>query len=258
MTVPRVYLESAPPGKKIFLEDAAARRLLRVLRVTKGSEIVLFGWGPEEAIAQVSETGRDFIIATIVEVRKRQRPAPEITLIASLLKHQQMDAVIENSAMMGVSRFVPVVTERTISRVEPDKIGRKVERWNDIARNASALACITPPMKVEPPVSLMEGFLRARGPSILLYESAERLLSDFLSQNPPGEEITLLMGPEGGWSESEVENLREHGAIPALLGPYILRPSVAAVVAITLIHAAKRADAPSNDERAQTIARIAQ
>lgn len=240
MTVPRVFLDKPPGQDSIVLEGPTAHRLLRVLRVYPDKEIILFGWGPEEAVAVVTETGPDYLIAKIKGLRKRENKGKTITVLAGILKHQQMDALIENAAMVGVTRLVPIITQRTVARIDADKVARKVVRWNEIARNASALACMTPPMTVNAPLAFEDAIARASGTTLLLYESGDQLLARWLANNRIGNEVTLIIGPEGGWTDAEIEEASRYGVVPVLLGPWVLRPSVAVVVATTLVHYATR------------------
>jgi 16S rRNA (uracil1498-N3)-methyltransferase len=236
MTMPRVFLEKAPSGSAVVVQGEAARRLLRVLRLKKGDEFVLFGWGAVEARARVSATAENLVEATVEQILRRDPPKPEITIIGAIAKHRQMEAVIENAAMMGVRRLVPVMTDRSVARLNAKDSERKAARWNEIARNASALACVTPPMEVVPPAPLVDAVARARGTILLLYESGSILLSHWLAEEPQADKVTLLLGPEGGWTEAEANDLEARGAVPLLLGPWIMRPSVALVVAAALIY----------------------
>ncbi|MHA2621357.1 MAG: RsmE family RNA methyltransferase [bacterium JZ-2024 1] len=248
MTIPRIYLEKPPETDQVILEADAARRLLRVLRVTPGDHIILFGWGPEEAVARVTDKGSDFVIAKIEQIRERHLNSVTIHLFASLVKHQQMDRLVEAAGMVGVARFVPLISERTVVRIDPDRARRKVARWNEIARHASALACITPPMQVSSPLPLSEAVVNAPQPVLLLYESADIFLFDWLDTHTTVEEVSLIMGPEGGWTDSEVEYVTAIGGVPVLLGPWILRPSVAVAVAVATLHCASRRATTSRED----------
>jgi 16S rRNA (uracil1498-N3)-methyltransferase len=148
-----------------------------------------------------------------------------------------MDLIVEKSTELGISRIIPLVCERTVLKLEGDKLSRRRERWLRIAREASK-QCRRPDV---PEVDLPGGWDQAlrdldRATALIPWEEENVLtLKSFLRENKPREQVYVFIGPEGGFTPREVERARSHGVRPVTLGPRILRTETAGLAVVAMI-----------------------
>ncbi len=224
--VPRVYLSSSEfIDGTVHPNREAAHHLFRVLRLRPGNR-----W------AALDGQSRSWLCEVITESESRKleewpavAPLPvQVEIGLALCKGQRFEDALEKLAELGVIRVIPLETERT-ERGSPSPA--KLLRWDQIAKSASALANRLVPLQVATPRTL-NNFLPETNRSNLVYchhdGSSPQELFRYPRQN-----FTLLIGPEGGFSPSELEKLQGRGKRISL-GPLTLRVETAAVVASTL------------------------
>jgi 16S rRNA (uracil1498-N3)-methyltransferase len=216
----------------VTLGDSDAHHAVNVLRVQPGDRISVADGSGRVFDAVVTVVG-ERVEAAVRCVRDRPPSLPLLTLVQGVGKADKMDAVVQKSVEVGVRRIVPVMCERTVVRWGAGKREKAVRRWNEIAR-AAAKQCRSPwPTPVDEIVETL-GAVHLVEPAIALDVDARTRLRDALPANPP-DELTLVIGPEGGLSESEMGALLSAGAAAATLGPRILRTETAGPVAAALI-----------------------
>lgn len=144
-----------------------------------------------------------------------QFPGPRLTLVQGLPKGDKMDLIVEKSTELGISRIIPLVCERTVLKLEGDKLSRRRERWLRIAREASK-QCRRPDV---PEVDLPGGWDQAlrdldRATALIPWEEENVLtLKSFLRENKPREQVYVFIGPEGG-----LPPVRWSGPVPTVSG----------------------------------------
>jgi 16S rRNA (uracil1498-N3)-methyltransferase len=232
---PRFYVPQACETQStVELPQDEAAHLTRVLRLDAGDEIRVFNGRGDEWAATVRDAGRH---AVRVSLDERVTPAREmrvrITLAAAVLKGDKMNDVVRDAVMLGVAAIQPVVTQRSETSVAALSRGRRVERWQRIVV-ASAKQCgraVVPPVNEAAP---FEDVLSSANVIMLtepaLVERAQRLV-----QVPTVPAATLLVGPEGGWTQGEVQRAVESGATLLTLGSHTLRADAAPLVALTAL-----------------------
>jgi len=209
-----------------------ANHLQRVLRARVGQEfdIVTGSAVRRGQIVSLADGRVDFNLSEEVPTVS----VPNLTLVMAIFKFDRMEWAIEKCTELGVNKIVPVIARRTEVHLASAAI-KRVERWERIAAQATeqsrraAVPKIDAPMKIADAATL-SGALRA-----LLSESdPEVQLRDVLVQNSSSNETILAVGPEGGWTDDEVNLFRRNGWICASLGPTILRAETAAIAATAL------------------------
>ncbi|HEY8463086.1 MAG TPA: 16S rRNA (uracil(1498)-N(3))-methyltransferase [Bacillota bacterium] len=226
-------------GNEVILEGADHRHLVKVLRKTVGAEIqVLTGKG-EEFKARIIAIGPDRTVAELDEsIRRQTEPRLKIRLVQSLPKAAKFEWIIQKNTELGVSSFQPVLSERSLIRLERDTKVKKQERWQKIIKEAAQQSGrqIIPDLQ---PVLEWEEFIAAFPAGLVLIpweaETGQSLKTVLKSFEILPEEITVIIGPEGGFAQNEVEQVRQLGAIPVSLGPRILRTETAGLVAATAL-----------------------
>ncbi len=155
---------------------------------------------------------------------------PNLTLVLSIFKFDRMEWAIEKCTELGVVRIIPLIARRTEARLAA-AAAKRVERWQRIAREASEQSRRPRPPEISQPLPLREAVALPGRTRVLLAESeADASLADVLSSDLGGA-IVLAIGPEGGWTDSELAAFRDAGWRFASLGPTILRAETAAIAA---------------------------
>ena len=159
--------------------------------------------------------------------------ALHLTLLLSIFKFDRMEWAIEKCVELGATRIVPVIAHRTGTHLA-NAAQKRVERWQRITLQASEQSRRASPAEISQPVKLKDAVTVAGKTRIVLAESEEHVtLKDALQTQAAGE-IVLAFGPEGGWTESELQLFRGAGWTTASLGSTILRAETAAIAATAI------------------------
>ena len=227
-------------AQAVHLTATQQHYLQRVLRLSAGDRLVVMDGQGHSWWAVLSEqpdqlTGLTAIAAT----DHPAAPLPAITLVAALPKGNAFDEVVRQVTELGVQQIVPVISDRTLLQPSP----KKVDRWRRIATEAAEQSERLTIPDIADPVALTQFWSTPddliSAPTQTSYictarRSAPHLLRALSSSDPPGDAITLLVGPEGGWTEREVEQAIARGSQPVSLGHLVLRAVTAAVAAVAI------------------------
>lgn len=222
-------------GAELALDQGQSRYLAAVMRQAVGDELLLFNGRQGEWRAKVSAVGKRAVAVRAETLERPQATGPDLDLIVALVKRGRLETIVEKAAELGARRVRLAVTERT------NADHARVERLSAIATEAAEqtgrldVPEIVAPLKLEKLVEDWDGARR------LLFcdeaGDAPPLLDALRGQEPPL--WAVLIGPEGGFSPRERQMLRAlPQAVPASLGPRILRADTAAISALTLWQAA--------------------
>ncbi len=207
-------------GDRAAVRGADAEHLARSLRVRVGEEIQLVDPTGFLLTVKVETVGRGVVEGRVLAaVEHRPEPARNVVVAVAHLPAATLDLVLSRCTEVGASGFVIVEAERSDAR------GARVERWGAIVREAAMLAGRLRVPTVEGPSSLEDVLGTGRG-CVMLARDAARALVDL----PRDQDVTLLIGPEGGWTERELAMAPLH----ATLGPRNLRADTAAIVATAI------------------------
>lgn len=224
-------------GRPVTLEGDSARRVARVLRLRPGERLALFDGSGVEAVAELTRVGASRVEATVLSVEPGlPEPPVRITLCQSVVKGERFEWALEKGTEIGVARFVPLVTRRNV--VRPGS-GTKLERWRRIVIEAVEQCGRSVLPDVAPSAALDDVLASLDGPAIVPYERERQTTIAAALQamgRPPA--LSILVGPEGGFTPEEMERAMSRGARPVSLGPRILRSETAGIVAATLALAA--------------------
>lgn len=161
----------------------------------------------------------------------------QLTLAQALAKGEKFDLIIQKATELGASRIVPLVTRHAEIKLDDQLITRRLERWRRISLEAVKQCGRRRLVEIAMPLTLQQFFEDAtHDPMFLLFnERGGVAITEALEGVPNSLSIVALVGPEGGWSDAEIDLAHRHDARPVSLGPRVLRTETAAVVAITLI-----------------------
>jgi 16S rRNA (uracil1498-N3)-methyltransferase len=220
-------------GDRAALVGEHADHLVRVLRARIGEDFDIAA-GESVRRGRITSVKEDRVEFELGEEISAARMI-EITLVLAIFKFDRMEWAIEKCTELGVSRIVPVISRRTDSHLAVAS-AKRVERWQRIARQASEQSRRTTPPEILPPIRFADALTGAAALRIVLAESEERtLLRDVLKSNASAAAIILAVGPEGGWTEDELQSFRQAGWISASLGNTILRAETAAIAATAVV-----------------------
>ena len=232
------------PGNRIhddevMFDKEQAHQMRNVLRLRPGRRIVALDNTGIEYDVELTIVEKDKATGTIKARRQAAgEPATQITLFQAMLSREKFELVLQKCTEIGAVRIVPVVTERTVVRSTAIK-EKKLIRWRSIVTEAAEQSRRGRIPELDKPVSIRQaaGELGAFDLSLIAYEDeCKRSLRETLAHGTrPPTNIALLVGPEGGFAESEVNLAGEHGAVSLGLGRRILRTETAAIVATALI-----------------------
>lgn len=228
------YEEHQRDGETIILSGEDARHLLKVLRITIGEKIELCG---SEGIcheAAVTALQKDAVSCALTRQLTDTEPQTKVDLAFGLLKGEKTDFVLQKATEVGIHRFLPFISERTVVR-EQDA---KTERRQKIVRSAAAQSHRSRIPQVLDPCHFLDlhGLFAGYDNVLLFWEAhAGQSLVEALGPAVRSTHILLITGPEGGFSVQEAESAKAAGAKIVTLGPRILRAETAAVAAAALV-----------------------
>ena len=226
----RRFIADQVAGDRAALVGEHAEHLVRVLRAQVGQEFDI-ATGREVRRGRVTRVADDRVEFELGEAIAAAG-VPDITLVLSIFKFDRMEWAIEKCTELGISKIIPVIAQRTEKHLAAAAV-KRVDRWRRIARQASEQSRRTAPPEIAPPVKLKDVLELQGGTRIVLAETEDQtMLKDAISG--PGE-IILAFGPEGGWTEGELQLFHEAGWVKASLGKTILRAETAAIAATAIV-----------------------
>ena len=228
----RRWIADEVSDNRAALTGSHADHLIRVLRARVGQECdIATGTVVRRGrILSISDSRVDFELGEEVTA-----PAhANITVLLAVFKFDRMEWAIEKCTELGIGQIVPVIARRTDAHLASASV-KRVERWRRIARQAAEQSRRTAPTEIADPIKVPEAAsLRAALCIVLAESERQATLREVLSTNGDADEILLAIGPEGGWTEEELELFHKKGWVSASLGHTILRAETAAIAAVAI------------------------
>ena len=235
MRLTRVYVdEPLAAGRSCVIGGSAANHIARVLRLREDDALTLFDGRGGEYGARVAAFRKDAVQVEVQEHREIEREsALDLTLAQGISRGERMDWVMQKATELGVRRIVPVLTERSVVKLDDRQSEKKLQHWRGIVVAACEQCGRNRVPEVTAPQSFY-GAIRDADPA-----SARLLLSPQASLRardlPRPSHVVLLIGPEGGLADNEQEAAIKAGFKPVQLGPRILRTETAALAALAAL-----------------------
>jgi 16S rRNA (uracil1498-N3)-methyltransferase len=222
----------------IRVEGNEVRHIRRVLRLKAGDEIIIFNGLGKEYEGMIVEEAPSSVVIKIQNVFSPQRDSSlEVTLAQSLLKGEKMDYLIQKATELGVKEIIPFFSSRSVPLLEKSGKLRRHHRWGRIAIEASKQCGRGVIPKIEPLQDYFE-MLQIASPDffrIILWEREGIKLKEVLERSKEKTKIFSIIGPEGGFSQEEVEEAKRAGFIPVILGKRILRAETASLCLLSIL-----------------------
>ena len=225
---------------KVSIEGPEMRHIKNVLRLKSGDTIRLFDGQGSEYEAAIQRVLSNRIEIDITQQFPASKESPvQITVAQALLKEKKMDRLLRHLCEIGITHWMPFISQRSVPRPGANRLPARVKRWEKILKE-SCKQCQRARL---PEIIKMMSFeeVLQYAPScdltIIFYEKESATLHSrmpTIQQSEP-KKILLILGPEGGFSDQEIEEARAAGFVVAGLGPRILRAETATIAACTLI-----------------------
>ncbi len=234
--MPRFFVDSVE-GDFVEITGEDARHIALSLRMKNGERLVLCDGKGREADAVIREAYPESVVLDIEERRNSiAEPETEVILYQALPKFDKLEYIVQKSVELGVSKIVPVLTSRCISRPDEKTMKKKLERLRKIADEAAKQSGRGRLPEVGELMTYKNAVLemaKAETP-IFFFEHAQYPLHEIMEKRTGGT-IAMMVGSEGGFSDEEAAFAEEKGALIASLGPRILRCETAPVAALAAI-----------------------
>src|SRR4051812_12655192 len=236
MRLTRVFIDSdLAAGQRLTIEGSAGNHIVRVLRSRVGDELTLFNGRGGEYGALIDEIRRDTVQVSVREHRDQERESTfELTLAQGISRGERMDWVMQKATELGVTRIVPLFTERSMVHLDEKQALKKVQHWRGIAVSACEQCGRNVVPEIAAPI-VLHGLLEkpvGRGISLLLSPTGEQRIAD-IAGSPEG--ATVLIGPEGGLAQVEQDAALRSGFTAVRMGPRGLRKEKAGVGAFAFV-----------------------
>lgn len=225
-------------NNKVTVEGGDAKHLKTILRAQLGDKISVVTES-KEYIAEIESINKEDLICTLVEETVTNNETKiNITLCQGIPKQTKMETIIQQNVELGVKSFIPLITERTVVKLnEKNREQKKLDRWQKIAKESAKQSKrnIIPEVNdIMTVKELIEKLKTEDAMVIVPYELEDvKLLKDVLQE--PKQNYYIIIGPEGGFDINEIEMLQEIGAHIVTLGKRILRTETAGVVTSAII-----------------------
>ena len=237
----RFFLETGRPlrlqNDSFSAQAEAAHQIANVLRLRPGDRIEVLDNAGQVYLVELQQVQRHEVQGRIIEQRPAGgEPRTPITLYQGLLKGEKFEWVLQKCTEVGVSGFVPVLCERSVSRPEESKA--KLVRWSRIILEAAEQARRGRIPTLEPVTAFPAACRRVEAENalnLLAWEGEQQRTLLATLRDGPHRQINLFIGPEGGFSQDEVRLAEQHGILPITLGPRILRAETAGLVAAAMV-----------------------
>jgi 16S rRNA (uracil1498-N3)-methyltransferase len=233
MRLPRIYFDGdLKKGQSIALDRNASQHICKVLRLASGAEIRLFnGKGKSASAILEIASAKSATVKVTDEIHEPSESSLQLHLGLGISKGDRMDYAIQKAVELGITQITPLITERTIVRLDDKRESKKLEHWHGIIISACE-QCGRSQLPALNPVTKIIDWLPHRAVCKLVFDPESK---QTLSQLEQASDVSILIGPEGGLSESEIAESMSNDFQSVRLGPRILRTETAVVTACSAL-----------------------
>ena len=235
MSVYRVNPENVRTNRLRFSAEEA--RHMRAMRQKKGDVIRVSDGDITEYEVELTELTRRGAAGKIRTRQVTRRDRLFVWLGQAVPKGWKLDWIVEKAVELGAGAVSPILADRSVPRLDADRAADRHQRWQRVAEAARKQCGRIRPMEVGPPISL-DDFLRETKNAelkIVFHEKSPMGLRETLSKASSKESVAVLIGPEGGFTESEVRSAEAAGFLPTHMGPRILRSETAPIAVLAIL-----------------------
>ena len=234
MRISRLYVPlQLAQGRQVELDDESSHYVRTVLRLKKDAEIILFNGHGGEYLCVVGEVSRKSVLIAVGQRNERSVESPlQVTLGLGISRGDRMDLSVQKAVELGVNKITPLLTERCVVQFKGEKKPQRLVHWQKIVQHAAEQSGRTQLPELLEIEQLYNWVGGQQGLKVFLDPYAETSLAEL---KPEDMKVTLLTGPEGGFSDHERELAKAAGFIPVRLGSRILRTETASLAALAAV-----------------------
>ncbi len=237
MSAPRFYCPPPLPHSGAYeLPSEAAHHASRVLRLRAGDAVQIFdGQGNAFDAIIAAIDGKHVLLSDLQPVGTQHEAGLHVVLAQAMSTSDKMDWVVQKATELGAAEIVPVQTQRSVAKLAGDRAEKRAEHWRSVTISACEQCGRNTQPRMSPPQDLgkwLEEMRVAPGAKFILLPDGAGTLQ---AQQRPEGRVTLLIGPEGGFTADEAKAAQQAGFVPILLGPRVLRTETAAIAGIAAL-----------------------
>lgn len=234
MRISRLYVPLAlAEGNSLELDDESGHYIRTVLRLKSEHDVILFNGHGGEYLCTLTEVSRKIVVVHIKQWLDRTVESPlQIVLGLGIARGDRMDFAVQKAVELGVNHITPLLTERCVVQFKGEKKPQRLLHWQKIVQHACEQSGRTAVPELLEIAQLTHWLDKQQGLKVFLDPYAQTSLADL---KPEHMKVTLLTGPEGGFSDQERELAKAAGFIPVRLGQRILRTETASLSALSAV-----------------------
>lgn len=220
----------------VELTGPASHYLTRVLRLAKGDALVLFNGDGRDYMAEITGFESKSVLVRVLDNVDAGKESPlKITLAQAVCRGERMDYTLQKATELGVFCIQPLISHRVEVRLDKTRLVKRLKHWQGVVISACEQSGRAVVPEVKSPISLSEWMATAdNSPRLILDPYTPNKLTDLSIVN---ETLSLVIGPEGGFTDGEMQEARNSGLTPMSLGPRVLRTETAGPAAIAVLQA---------------------
>lgn len=235
MRIPRVFTtQQLDVGSFIDLDKGAARHLISVLRMGAGQTLILFNGQGGEFSAELVEAKKDRATAKITGFTEADRESPlQLNLGIGISRGERMDWIVQKATELGISQISPIFSSRCEVKLKGERLDKRIQHWQQVAISAceqsqrNSVPTINRAVDLEQWLTSCDSSLK-----LVLHHRTEKRIHEMTNTD---NSISILVGPEGGLSDMEIEQAMAQKFQPLAMGPRVLRTETAPLAAISII-----------------------
>ncbi|AOE50865.1 16S rRNA (uracil(1498)-N(3))-methyltransferase [Kangiella sediminilitoris] len=238
MRISRIYTPHAElrVGQVVTLGREPSNHLSRVLRLKVGNEVVLFNGNGSDFPSEIVEIERNSVSVHVKDELTVNVESPlHIHLYQGVSRGDKMDLTLQKGVELGIKEFTPLITERCGVKLDAKRWQKKLDHWQKVIESACEQCGRSTLPKLNEVISFNEAIPTLDSQSFFLHPEAAKPFNE-ISNLDVTKPISLWVGPEGGFSDIEIEQVKRNGCQPVQLGPRVLRTETAALSAVSVMN----------------------
>ncbi|HWJ76812.1 MAG TPA: 16S rRNA (uracil(1498)-N(3))-methyltransferase [Niallia sp.] len=228
---------------RFFINDDDYHHIVRVMRMVVGDEIYCVNNDQQVARCTIENITENQVVAKVLQWIEGEIELPiHVSIVSGLPKGDKLEWIIQKGTELGANKFIPFIAARSVVKWDEKKGDKKLSRWNKIAKEAAEQSHRTMVPDVLSPIRLKEliEISNRYDIKVIAYEEEAKHgevanLTAAFKNMQKGQSLLAVFGPEGGFTEQEVELLKEHGFVACGLGPRILRTETAPLYLLSAV-----------------------
>ncbi|REG81037.1 16S rRNA (uracil(1498)-N(3))-methyltransferase [Marinomonas pollencensis] len=237
MRIPRIFVDiELAENSKVELPDSAFQHVCKVLRLKNAHPVRLFNGQGGQYHGELCDVEKRSACVQLSHYEALQNESPlKVTIGQTLSRGERMDYAIQKAVESGAYEIQPLFSTRCEVKLQDNRLEKRLQHWQQVAISAAEQSGRGIVPNIKPPMNLIDWVASCNDMlKLTLHHHSAKPVSQY--QQPSNNQIALLIGPEGGLTEQEVETARTHGFNAIALGPRVLRTETAPVVALTALN----------------------